>query len=340
MFPFRSFSEEDTSSASQRQSLKRPAAHLIWIGLPAFIILLAWLFNGYRGGVYELPLRVWLDALVNWLITNFAVVFSSIKNITAVALNNFEKFLLWLPWWAVLMLIMSFAWRLAGPRVAIFSVAGMYLILILGLWDLSMGTLALIATAVLISNALGIPLGILAARNDRLESILRPTLDAMQTMPAFVYLIPALMFFGIGRVPGVIACVIYGLPPAVRLTNLGIRQVPPELVEAALAFGSTRTQLLFKVQLPLALPSVMAGVNQTIMLSLGMVVLAAMIAAGGLGREVLLSLGQMEIGRGFVAGISIVVLAMVLDRITQALGKKRKDVRSVQPRERAGKKEH
>ncbi len=331
----RASSKADFSFAPQRTSFRRPRGHLVWIGLAAAVILLAWLFNGYRGGVFELPLRGWLDTLVNWLITHFSVVFSSIKNVTAVALNNFEKFLLWLPWWAVLMLILLSAWRLAGPQVAIFSVAGMYFILLLGLWDLSMGTLALSATAVLISNALGIPLGILAARSDRLESILRPILDGMQTMPAFVYLIPALMFFGIGRVPGVIACVIYGLPPAVRLTNLGIRQVPPELVEAALAFGSTKTQLLFKVQLPLAMPSIMAGVNQTIMLSLGMVVLAAMIAAGGLGREVLLSLGQMEIGRGFVAGISIVVLAMVLDRITQALGKRGKEARPSQPAEKA-----
>jgi glycine betaine/proline transport system permease protein len=151
----------------------------------------------------------------------------------------------------------------------------------------------------------------------------------MQTMPAFVYLIPALMFFGIGKVPGVMATVIFALPPAVRLTNLGIRQVPKELVEAAQAFGSTRRQLLVKVQLPLSLPTIMAGINQTIMLSLSMVVLAAMIAAGGLGREVFMALGQVDIGRGFVAGTAIVLVAMVLDRITQALGKKKRAPRAV-----------
>ena len=185
-----------------------------------------------------------------------------------------------------------------------------------------MATLALIATAVLISVILGIPIGILSARSHRVDNIVRPVLDVMQTMPAFVYLIPALMFFGIGKVPGVLATVIFAVPPAVRLTNLGIRQVPKDLVEAAHTFGSTQNQLLFKVQLPIALPSIMAGINQTIMLSLSMVVLAAMIAAGGLGREVIMALGQVDVGRGFVAGTAIVLVAMVLDRITQSLAKK------------------
>lgn len=315
-----------------KQKNKRFAAVILTkIGAALVIILLGWLFNDYRGGYFKLPLGSWMNVLVDWLIENFAMVFDTIKNIISLVLNNFEKFLVWLPWWAVLLLIILFSWWLAGLRVAIFSGAGMYFILILGLWELCMATLALMATAVIIANIIGIPLGILSARSDRVENILRPILDAMQTMPAFVYLIPALMFFGIGRVPGVMACVIYGIPPAVRLTNLGIRQVSAELVEAAHAFGSTKSQLLFKVQLPLALPSIMAGVNQTIMLSLGMVTLAAMIAAGGLGREVLLALGQIDIGRGFVAGISIVILAMVLDRITQALVKKRQGTRIATP---------
>ena len=220
------------------------------------------------------------------------------------------------------------AWRLASIRVAIFSVAAMYFIGMLGLWELCMATLALIATAVLISIVLGIPIGILAARNDRIDNVVRPVLDVMQTMPAFVYLIPALMFFGIGTVPGVMATVIFAVPPSVRLTNLGIRQVPKDLVEAAHTFGSTNLQLLFKVQLPLAMPSIMAGINQTIMLSLSMVVLAAMIAAGGLGREVIMALGQVDIGRGFVAGTAIVLVAMILDRVTQSLGKKKRSLKA------------
>ncbi len=302
---------------------QRAVAQFSKLGVVLLIILLSWRFNDYRGGYFELPLKSWVNVVVDWLIENFSMVFDSIRYVIAIVLNNLEKFLLWLPWWATLILIMLSTWWLAGRRVAIFSGASMYFILILGLWDLCMATLALMTTAVFICNLIGIPLGILSANSDRVENMLRPILDAMQTMPAFVYLIPALMFFGIGRVPGVMACVIYGVPPAVRLTNLGIRQVSAELVEAAHAFGSTKSQLLFKVQLPLALPSIMTGVNQTIMLSLGMVTLAAMIAAGGLGREVLLALGQIDIGRGFVAGISIVILAMVLDRVTQALISKR-----------------
>jgi len=269
-----------------------------------------------------LPVAEVVNVGVDWLIINLAVVFDGIKFVTAQVLNNLEKFVLWLPWWAVLVLLTLVAWRLASVRVAIFTVAAMYFIGMLGLWNLCMATLALIATAVLISVILGIPIGIISARSNRVDNIVRPVLDVMQTMPAFVYLIPALMFFGIGKVPGVLATVIFAVPPAVRLTNLGIRQVPKDLVEAAHTFGSTQNQLLFKVQLPIALPSIMAGINQTIMLSLSMVVLAAMIAAGGLGREVIMALGQVDIGRGFVAGTAIVLVAMVLDRITQSLAKK------------------
>jgi glycine betaine/proline transport system permease protein len=321
--PSKSSNKEATGMAYlvQRFNQRPNIRWLFWLGVVGLIILLGWLFSGYEGGFYQLPLATWVSDGVDWLIINLAVVFDGIKIATAVVLNNLEKFLLWLPWWSVLALIMLLAWRLASSRVAIFSGAAMYFIGTLGLWDLSMSTLALIATAVLISVILGMPLGILCALSDRVDGIVRPVLDAMQTMPAFVYLIPALMFFGIGKVPGVMATVIFALPPAVRLTNLGIRQVPVELVEAGHAFGSTSLQLLFKVQLPLALPSIMAGINQTIMLSLSMVVLAAMIAAGGLGREVLMALGQVDIGRGFVAGLAIVLVAMVLDRVTQALGR-------------------
>ena len=308
---------------------QRPAIRwLFWLGVSGLILLLGWLLNDYKGGFYELPLGPWVNTGVDWLVVNFAIFFDGIKQVVAVVLNNLEKFLLWLPWWSVLLLIMLLAWRLASARVTIFTGAAMYFIGMLGLWELSMATLALIATAVLISVALGMPTGILCARSDRVDGIVRPVLDVMQTMPAFVYLIPALMFFGIGRVPGVMATVIFALPPSVRLTNLGIRQVPAELVEAAHAFGSTSAQLLFKVQLPLAMPSIMAGINQTIMLSLSMVVLAAMIAAGGLGREVIMALGQVDVGRGFLAGTAIVLMAMILDRVTQSLGKKRRRSRA------------
>jgi glycine/betaine/L-proline transporter ATP-binding subunit len=298
---------------------RRITRDLSWLLAVCTVLCMAWQFNDSRGVMYKLPLANAVDIIVNWMVSNFSPGFEVIKTVIAFFLNNFEMFLLWLPWWAVLLLAFLISWKLSGKRVALLSNCGLLIILFLGLWELSMATLALTATAVLISNVVGIPLGIISARSNRMEQILKPLMDLMQTMPAFVYLIPALMFFGIGRVPGVMACVVYGLPPAVRLTNLGIRQVSPDLIEAAKSFGVTEFQLLFKIQLPLALPSIMAGVNQTIMLSLGMVVLAAMIASGGLGKEVLLALGQVEIGRGFVAGICIVILAIILDRITQAM---------------------
>ena len=309
---------------TQRLNRRPTLRWLFWLGVVGIILLLGWLFNSYQGGFFEIPLEDWVNVGVDWLIINLAVIFDGIKLVTQTVLNGLERFLLWLPWWTVLAFITLLAWRLASIRVAIFTVAAMYFIGTLGLWDLCMSTLALIATAVLISIILGIPIGILSARSNRVDNFVRPILDVMQTMPAFVYLIPALMFFGIGKVPGVIATVIFAIPPAVRLTNLGIRQVREDLVEAALTFGSTSFQLLFKVQLPLAMPSIMAGINQTIMLSLSMVVLAAMIAAGGLGREVIMALGQVDIGRGFVAGTAIVLVAMILDRITQSLGKRQR----------------
>ncbi len=313
---------------TQRLNRRPLVRWLFWLGVSGLIILLGWLFNDCRGGFYQLPIAEGVNIGVDWLIINLAVVFDGIKIVTRTVLNAIEDFLLWLPWWSVLTLLVLVAWRLAGTRVAIFTAAAMYFIGTLGLWDLCMSTLALIATAVLISVALGIPTGIICARSVRIDNLVRPVLDVMQTMPAFVYLIPALMFFGIGTVPGVMATVIFALPPAVRLTNLGIRQVPKDLVEAAHTFGSTNFQLLFKVQLPLALPSIMAGINQTIMLSLSMVVLAAMIAAGGLGREVFMALGQVDIGRGFAAGIAIVLVAMILDRVTQSLSKSKRPLKS------------
>jgi len=186
---------------------RRPVRYLFWLGIAAVLVLLGWLFNSVQGGFFQIPLENWVNLGVDWLIIKLAVVFDGIKLITQIVLNNLEKFMLWLPWWVVLISIILVAWRLASVRVAIFSGAAMYFIGTLGLWDLCMSTLALIATAVLISIVLGVPIGILSARSDRVDNIVRPVLDAMQTMPAFVYLIPALMFFGIGKVPGVIATV-------------------------------------------------------------------------------------------------------------------------------------
>jgi glycine betaine/proline transport system permease protein len=188
-----------------------------------------------------------------------------------------------------------------------------------GYWDLAMMTLAIIVASVIISLALGIPIGIIMARSNPVESGLKPLLDGMQTMPSFVYLIPALMLFGLGKVPAVFATVIYAMPPIIRLTNVGIRQVPHSVVEAAQAFGSSSRQILFEAQLPLAIPSIMVGINQTTMMALAMVVIASMIGAKGLGMEVLLAINRIQIGRGFEAGLCIVLLAIIIDRITHAL---------------------
>lgn len=195
-----------------------------------------------------------------------------------------------------------------------------------GYWDLAMMTLAIVIASVILSLVIGIPTGIFMARSDRFQSILKPQLDAMQTMPSFVYLIPALMLFGLGKVPAVFATIIYAVPPVIRLTNVGIRQVSPSVVEAARAFGSSSRQTLFDVQLPLAIPSIMVGINQTTMMALAMVVIASMIGARGLGLEVLLAINRIEVGRGFEAGLSIVLMAIIIDRITSAMAARQQRV--------------
>jgi glycine betaine/proline transport system permease protein len=232
-----------------------------------------------------------------------------------------ELALLWLPWWAVIIIFAGVAWKLAGRSIALLTLFGMLFIGIMGLWDDCMITLAIIITSVAVSVLAGVPLGILAAKSDRFERSIRPILDGMQTMPSFVYLIPAVFFFGLGKVPAVVATFIYAVPPCIRLTNLGIRQVSAEVVEAGRAFGATPWQLLLKIQLPLALPNIMAGVNQTIMMALAMVVIASMIGASGLGLEVLRGIQRLDVGSGFIAGFAIVILAIMIDRISQALGR-------------------
>jgi len=276
--------------------------------------------------IYRIPLRDWVDAFVDYVTINFGVIFDAVNSVVEVILNSLAGFFLFLPWYITLALFFVIGWRIAGRNVAFFSVVGLFFVLNLNLWNETMNTLALVIAATLFSIALGIPLGIAAARSDAAEKILRPFLDLMQTMPSFVYLIPALLLFGLGRVPAVIATVVFSMPPSVRLTNLGIRQVPEDVVEAALSFGATPRQLLFDIQLPIAAKTIMAGINQTMLLALSMVVIAAMIGAGGLGRIVLNGITQVEVGLGFEGGISIVILAIILDRITQSVGKTEKEM--------------
>jgi glycine betaine/proline transport system permease protein len=271
--------------------------------------------------VIVIPLGEGINAAVEWLTINLAAFFEVITISIRWPLVQIEHFLWWIPWWVMIIILAGVAWRFAGYLVALIALFGMVFIGVMGLWDHTMTTLAIIITAVAVSVMIGIPLGILAAKSDLFERIMRPILDGMQTMPSFVYLIPAVFFFGLGKVPAVVATFIYAVPPCIRLTNLGIRQVPGEIVEAGKAFGSTGMQLLFKIQLPLARPSIMAGVNQTIMMALAMVVIASMIGATGLGIEVLRGIERLDVGRGFLAGTGIVILAIVIDRISQSFGK-------------------
>jgi len=269
-----------------------------------------------------IPLDEWIQTAVDWLVLNYRDFFQIIKVPVEVSLESLEWLFSTLPPFVVILLFAFAAWRYVGKRMAVFTILSFLLVGYLGLWDETMTTLAMVICSVVFCAIAGIPLGILAGRSDRFEMLLRPFLDAMQTTPAFVYLIPVVMLFSIGTVSGILATIVFALPPIIRLTNLGIRQVHPELIEAALAFGATPWQVLRKVQLPLAMPSVMAGLNQTIMMALSMVVIAALIGAGGLGNPVVQGLNTLEIGLATIGGLSIVLLAMVLDRITQGIAHK------------------
>ena len=269
---------------------------------------------------FKLPLGDLVEIAVEFLLAHAQWLFDVIDMAVGGLAGGINSALSFLPGIVlagivVLLALWRISWKFAG-----FTVVALALIFGLDLWPQMIDTLGLVIAATVIALLLGVPLGIAAGRNDQTDATLRPVLDFMQTMPAFVYLIPAAMFFGLGQVPGTIATVIFSLPPVVRLTSLGIRQVPLDLVEAGIAFGCTSRQLLFKVQIPNARPSIMAGVNQTIMLALSMVVIASMIGAGGLGNEVLRGIQRLDVGLGFESGLAVVLLAILLDRITQSFG--------------------
>lgn len=240
----------------------------------------------------------YIEMAINWLTENFAGLFDVINHIVGGFIDGFQGILMWVPFYLMIAGIAALAWWKAGKGTAVLTLLGLLLIWGMGFWVQTMQTVALVLSSTIIALLFGVPLGIWTGRNDKAAKVIRPVLDLMQTMPAF-------------------ATVIFAMPPVVRLTDLGIRQVPEDLVEATRSFGATSGQLLFKVQLPLALPTIMAGVNQTIMMALSMVVIAAMISAGGLGEIVLKGITQMKIGLGFEGGIAVVILAIVLDRITQ-----------------------
>jgi ABC-type proline/glycine betaine transport system permease subunit len=272
----------------------------------------------------EIPLDKWIESLVGWLEENLVFLFDFFSTVVGGTVEFFATSFNYLPSLLVIVILALISYLIGRWPLSLFSVIGMLLIDALGYWENTMDTLALVMTSALISILIGLPLGILCARKNSVQNVVTPVLDFMQTMPAFVYLIPAVTFFGLGVVPGVIASVIFAVPPTIRLTNLGIRQVPEDLVEASDAFGSTPRQKLLMVQLPLAVPTIMAGVNQTIMLSLSMVVIASMIGAQGLGADVYRAVTQLKTGEGFEAGLAVVILAIFLDRLTQNIIKKQK----------------
>ncbi len=269
-----------------------------------------------------IPLDVWVSGFVEWLVENYREFFQIIKWPVEQTLTGLDTAFNAIHPVVIIVVMALIAWRFSGKALAVFAILSLIFIGLLGLWSDTMTTLAMVISSVIFCAMAGVPLGIAAGRNDKVEKLLRPFLDAMQTTPSFVYLVPIVMLFSVGNVAGVLATIIFAMPPIIRLTSLGIRQVHPELIEASIAFGATNWQVLRKVQIPLAMPTILAGLNQTIMMALAMVVIAALIGAGGLGSPVILGLNTLDIGLAVIAGLSIVLLAMVLDRITQSMAGK------------------
>jgi glycine betaine/proline transport system permease protein len=267
----------------------------------------------------RIPLAEWTESGVDWITETFEWFFDPLKDVIEGIVGSLEFAFTALPALLMVALLAAIAFYLAGWRVALFTLLGLLFIISLDLWEAAMQTLALVLVAAGVSLAIGIPIGIIAAKSAAVEATIRPILDVAQTMPAFVYLVPIVVLLGIGAGPGLIATVIFAMPPAVRLTMLGIQQVPKDTVEAAHAFGATPWQTLFKVELPLSLRTIMAGVNQVIMLSLSMVVIAGLAGAGGLGEPVVTGLSTLNVGTSFVGGVGIVVIAIMLDRVTRAM---------------------
>ena len=276
------------------------------------------MFNLAMYPIPKLPVADWVESATNWLTVTLSGLFGAIQNGGSTFMNGITNLLLLIPPFAFILIVAVIAYFVNKKQLSLsaFALVGLGYILNQGLWSELMNTVTLVLVSSLVSVIIGVPLGIWSAKNKTLHNILKPILDFMQTMPAFVYLIPAVAFFGIGIVPGTFASVIFALPPTVRFTELGIKQISTELVEAADAFGSTGKQKLFKVELPLAKSTIMAGVNQTVMLALSMVVTASMIGAPGLGRQVLTALQRASVGSGFVSGLAIVILAILIDRLT------------------------
>lgn len=269
---------------------------------------------------YRLPVGDWIDAAVDWMTANLGWLFDAIAAFLNSMIEGLETGLSFPPALIFVVVVAIIAFYAKGWRFALFTAISFAAVAMMDLWDAAMSTLSLVLVASIVALVIGLPLGIIAARSDRFSGLIKPVLDLMQTMPSLVYLIPAIVFFGIGQVPGVVATVVFAMPPSVRLTELGLRQVDAEVVEAGEAFGASPMKILTRVQIPLALPTIMAGVNQVIMLALSMVVIAGMVGAGGLGAVIFRGVTRLDVGLGFEGGLSIVIIAVFLDRITAAFG--------------------
>lgn len=281
--------------------------------------------------IYKFPFQIKIDVdAIDKAVRDFAIAFDGIlkliRNGLNGLLNSIQSLLTIIPWWVLVLFVVFLGFKQTGKiKTGIFYGLMLTVIGIVGLWGLMLTTLSIVIASVSLSILMGFPIGILISTSDRANRWIRPILDTMQTMPVFVYLIPAVLLFGLGKTPAVIATTIYAIVPIIRLTNLGIRQVDTEVVEAAKAFGSTKTQAMIKVQIPQAWPTIMAGVNQTLMMAMAMVVTASMIGAAGLGMEVLISVNRVEVGRGLVSGTAVVLLAILLDRLSQGWTKEKKE---------------
>ncbi len=274
--------------------------------------------------IAKIPIDSWVETIIDLLSDNMAFATKAVSKFIEAGLESIIDGLQWLPPPVFILVIAGIAWKIAGWRMMAFTIAGLMLIWNLDMWEPMLSTLALVAVSTFVAVMIGVPLGIFSAMFSWVYRVVFPILDFMQTMPAFVYLIPAIPFFGLGVVSAIFSTVIFAMPPAIRLTCLGIKQTPEPLIEAADSFGANRFQKLWKVQLPIATPTMMAGINQTIMLSLSMVVIAAMIGAGGLGGVVWTAIQRLKPGMAFEGGLGVVILAIILDRLTQKLGAKNK----------------
>lgn len=305
----------------RRTVQRRFMRYVIFILVAAALAVAAVFLRQFDLNTPKLALGNGVESALDWAIIYLSPALETIKLGISKVFKALEVFFLWVPWPVWVVFVGLLAWRLVSLGTGLLLGGGLLTIQLVKLWDEAMITVALVGTAVLLAIILAIPIGIIASRSNRINAVIRPILDAMQTIPSLIYLIPVVMLLGVGKVPAVLATMVFGMPPAIRLTNLGLRQVPVDVKEAARAFGASGWQMLVKVEFPLALRTIMAGVNQSTMMSVSMVIIAAFIGAGGLGYSVLLALNRVRVGAGFEAGLAILVIAIVLDRLTQALSR-------------------